>query len=228
VQPPASGVKRLGARAVDDLEALLAGPLDADDRVQRALQPRLVEPAGDPRVELHAPRRGLGVQQRDGARRGAGLGLDPLAVELAGVVALAAAHDRQDVVDHPDDVVQQRARHGVARSALALHERRGMVDVGLEMVVVDRDMEAVGGHVLAQRDHPRVVHPAGAAVAVEVTGRVEVRQQGRRVGDRRRTRQDGAVSAAVLHRLQARLQRGGILFGGGHAKRIGRYGRTRP
>ena len=181
-------------------------PRDADERVQRASQPRLVERAGDPRVELHAPRRRLRVQQRDDARRGARLGRHPLAVELAGVVALAAAHDRQDVVDHPDEVVHERARHGVARAApLALHERRRMVDVGLEVVVVDRDVQAVGGHVLAQRDHPGVVDPAGAAVAMEVAGGVEVRQQRRGVGDRRsapaRTWPSAPASSAASSRV---------------------------
>ena len=106
--------------------------------------------------------------------------------------------------------------------------------MGLHMVVVDRDVQAVGRHVLAQRDHPGVVHPARAAVAMEVAARVEMRQQRRRVGDRRgaganarrrrrRHRSPPAASAAWRTPLRRRTRAkdrsrrgGGLVAAEGH------------
>ena len=187
VQPPAREVERVVVVAVDDREARLARPADARDGVERAPHPRVVERSRDPDVELHAPGRRRRVEQADGRGRAADVVGDPLAIELAPMVALPAAHEREQVARHAEQVVRDGARQRVARRPLGVHrQRRRLVDVRPDAVVVDRDVQAVGRHVLAQRDLAGVVDAPGAAVAMEVPVGVEMREQRCGVGDRRR------------------------------------------
>ena len=92
-----------------------------------------------------------------------------------------------------------------------------LVDVSRDAVVVDGDVKAFGGDVLAQRDHPAVVQTADPAVAMKPPADVEMVQERDGVRDRRRVAglragDDLRVSVGrVVIRLagfQARLQRG--------------------
>jgi hypothetical protein len=219
---------KLGARvrqgvvvvAVDDLQQLASrGPARAQHRRQRGAQAPGVERAGDPRFEMQAPRRRRGVEQiRFVALLRAWR--NPLAVEHAAVIALPAAQQPDEVTGHADDVVQDRAAQRVAGVAVAVRlQRRHLVDVRGHPVAVDGDVQALLGHVLAQRHHPAVKEAAERAVAVKVPAGVELAQQRDGFGDRRTGGGGlGAIGAAVAGVLQTRLQRRGGLVGGGRLR----------
>ena len=65
LQPASGRVQRGVVGALHDLEPD-PSPRDASACAERRSQPRLVERAGDARLELHAPRRSLRVEQRAG------------------------------------------------------------------------------------------------------------------------------------------------------------------
>ena len=129
------------------------------------------------------------------------------------MVALAAAQQPEEVLRHPREVVRRPPAHGVRRRAVGADlQRRDFVDVRLERVVVDGHVQAVVGHVLAQRHHPAVKHAPETAVTMKVPLDVEVMQERGGIGDRRLGRARGAGRVGAL---EAGLQRGRFVAGGG-------------
>ena len=148
-------VERRVVGACDDVERVALQAVASERRGERRAQPRLVEPAGDPRVELHAPRPGPRVEPA-GAGLVALVARHPLDVQLGALIALPATQQPDDVLRHPDEIVRVRPPQRVARRAVGAEgQRRLLVDVRLEPVGVDGHVQAVVLHLLTQHTMPR-------------------------------------------------------------------------
>ena len=95
-------------------------------------------------------------------------------------MAAPAGEEAGQVGRHAGDVVGGDAVERVPAAVLrlAVGERREPVDVGGYLVSPGRDVEAVGGSDLAQRDLSPVVQPSQAGVPPEPPARLEVPYEG--------------------------------------------------
>ena len=171
--------------ARDDPQRVVVEPLVAEERLKGGPQARLVQVAGHLRLDLHAPRRSLPRQQVARPRGQRCPVPQPLAVELGAMVALAAPHQREEVLCHAGQVVRRRPAQRVVRATVRRHpERRNPIDMGREAIAVDDHVEAVGREVLAERHPARMKHPAEPAVAVKPPAEPEVAKQCDGIRDR--------------------------------------------
>jgi hypothetical protein len=110
--------------AVDDVEAIALVAAASQRPAQRRAQPRLVERSFDARLEQHAPCPRLRVEQVAVVERAPPVARDPLAVELAAVVALPAAQQPDEILGHARRVVRDRPAQRVGGCAVGLHPQR--------------------------------------------------------------------------------------------------------